>query len=105
MPYRTLLILTAFICSQAFAQDEPRIDLDNPRPLIMQDGYKLGDDYSEEKNPAFMQQESQSGSDELTDHCAQLRREYDSLEGKPQRRWALKERYKMECQAYFDLHQ
>ena len=105
MPYRLLLALTILASTQSFAQGEQPIDLENPRPLIMQKGYKLDGDFSEEKAPAFMQQESQKNGDELTDYCEQLRREYDSLKGKPQRRWALMERYKAECQAYFDLHQ
>lgn len=106
MLYRTLFILTALLYSHTcLAQGEPPLDLDNPKPLIMQDGYNMNDDYSDDKKPAFMRQEGQSNGDEITDHCAKLRQEYDSLKGKPQRRWALKERYKAECQAYFDLHQ
>ena len=106
MLYRTLLILTAsFYLQPCLAEDKPPIDLDDPKPLIMQDGYNMNDDYKNAEKPAFMQQGKQSDSDDLTSHCAKLKSEYDNLKGKPQRRWALKERYKAECQAYFDLHQ
>lgn len=106
MSYRILFILLTFYCLPSFAQGEPPLDLENPRPLILQDGYNLDEDYSEaDKTPAFMRQTNETSGDELTEHCAKLKREYDSLKGKPQRRWALKERYKAECQAYFDLHQ
>lgn len=106
MLYRTLFILTAFFYLQpCLAEGKPPLDLDNPKPLIMQDGYNMDDNYSNNEKPAFMRQGEQPGSDDITEHCAKLKSEYDSLKGKPQRRWALKERYKAECQAYFDLHQ
>lgn len=111
MSYRALLLLTVFIYSHAsFAQDDPVLNLeitlepDDPKPLIIEDGDKANDTFSEDQTPAFLQEGNQSSGDELTDECIQLKREYDSLKGKPQRRWALKERYKVECQAYFDLH-
>lgn len=106
MLYRTLFILTAlFYSSASLAQGGPPIDLDNPKPLIMQDGYNMNDSYSSDETPAFLQQENQSNGDELTDQCEKLKNEYDNLKGKPQLRWALKERYNAECNAYFDLHQ
>lgn len=106
MLYRTFFILTTlFYSSACLAQGEPPIDLDNPKPLIMQDGYNMNDSYSSDETPAFLQQGSQSSGDDINDHCTKLKKEYDSLKGKPQRRWAAKERYKAECQAYFDLHQ
>lgn len=111
MSYRALFLLTVFIYSHAsFAEDNPALNLevtlepDDLKPLIIEDGDKANDTTSDDQIPAFFQEENQSSGDELTNECIQLKREYDSLKGKPQRRWALKERYKMECQAYFDLH-
>jgi len=110
MPYLTLLLLTILIYSHAtFAQDEPRLkpehtpEADDQKSLITNDGDKAGDTYSDDQTPAFLREEIQSNGDELIDECNKLKREYDSLKGKPQRRWALKERYKAQCQAYFDL--
>ena len=41
----------------------------------------------------------------VTDECERLRRKFNKLEGKPQRRWAAKQYYEKHCQQYFNRHQ
>jgi len=40
---------------------------------------------------------SQAGND-LGDHCQRLAKDIDNAKGKPQRRYALSERYRQECE-------
>ena len=101
-----LLLIFVSITTHAFADNDQPIDLDNPRPLIMQPGYNINEEFQDQNKSDTLDQNGEANGDDVTDHCQKLKLEYDNLKGKgkPQRRWALGERYKVECQAYFDLH-
>jgi hypothetical protein len=87
----------------SFAEEKPALDLDDPRPLILQPGYNGNTDFSDEQTSDAFKTNGRTG-DELTDYCSALRTEADTLkrQRKPQQHWAAMERYKYECQAVFD---
>lgn len=101
---RNSFLLTVFVLSTAInAEEKQPIDLDDPKPLIMQPGYHLKNGYADETTPDAFKTNGDSG-DALTDHCSAL---LDSAakrkrQGKFQQHWAAMERYKYECQAVFD---
>jgi hypothetical protein len=105
MLFRITTIIVFVACSSTtLAEKKQPLDLDDPKPLIMQPAYKLGTEFTEQKNTHLLDTKKNPNGDEITAECNKLKRKYDSLKGKPQRRWAVKERYKAECQAYFDRH-
>ena len=50
-------------------------------------------------NPVFQQDNNESPNEEQARHCKELSRQMEKLKGKPQRRYAVAERYKAECQS------
>lgn len=104
MLIRKLIIVFIIVFSTASLADEkPSLDLDDPKPLIMQPGYNIENgDYDEATLDAF-KTNGKSG-DALTDHCNALLDKAAKLkrQRKPQQHWAAMERYKHECQALFD---
>ncbi len=49
-------------------------------------------------DPIYQEKTTDSTADEQAEHCKQLRQQMEELKGKPQRRWAVSERIKLECQ-------
>jgi thiaminase len=49
-------------------------------------------------DPLYQERTPDTTAEEHSEHCKQLRRQMDELKGKPQRRHAVAERYKLECQ-------
>jgi len=49
-------------------------------------------------DPVSTQRQTDTAGQEKTDLCKQLRRDMDELKGKPQRRNAIIQRYRLECQ-------
>jgi thymidylate synthase len=49
-------------------------------------------------DPIYQEKTRDTANEEHSEHCKQLRRQMDELKGKPQRRHAVVERYKLECQ-------
>ncbi len=49
-------------------------------------------------DPIYQERTRDTTAEEHNEHCKQLRRQMDELKGKPQRRHAVAERYKLECQ-------
>jgi len=104
MLVRNSFLLTVFVFSTAInAEEKQPIDLDHPKPLIMQPGYHLNNGYADETTPDAFKTNGDSG-DALTEHCKILRETEDRLrrQGKFQQRWAVRERYQYECQSVFD---
>lgn len=50
-------------------------------------------------DPLYQERIPDTAAEEHSDHCRQLRQQIEELKGKPQRRHAVVERYKLECQA------
>ena len=50
-------------------------------------------------DPIYQEKSPDRATAEHEEHCRQLRRQMDELKGKPQRRHAASERFKIECQA------
>jgi thymidylate synthase len=50
-------------------------------------------------DPIYQEKSRDTTAETHNEHCKQLRRQMDELKGKPQRRHAVTERYKLECQA------
>lgn len=50
-------------------------------------------------NPNFQQDNKESPNEERARHCKELSRQMEKLKGKPQRRFTVSERYKVECQS------
>jgi len=105
MLIRKLAIIFISVFSTAVCAEEKQpIDLDDPRPLIMQPGYHLKKEgYSDKRTPDAFKNSTASG-DALTDHCSALLDTAAKLkrQRKFQQHWAAQERYKYECQAKFD---
>ena len=102
---KLIIILVTIFSTATFAEEKQPIDLDDPRPLIMQPGYHLKNGYTDENtstSDAF-KTNGESG-DALTDHCNALLDSAAKLkrQKKFQQHWAAMERYKYECQAVFD---
>ncbi len=104
MLIRKLTIILIMIFSTAVcAEGKQPLDLNDPKPLILQPGYHLKEGYSDENTlDAF--KDSKSSGDAFTDHCSALLDNAAKLkrQGKPQQHWAALERYKHECQADFN---
>lgn len=49
-------------------------------------------------DPIYQEKTLDTTDDEQAEHCKQLRQQMNALKGKPQRRWAVSERIKLECQ-------
>lgn len=49
-------------------------------------------------DPIYQEKTRDTAAEEHSEHCKQLRQQRDALKGKPQRRHAVSERYKLECQ-------
>ena len=49
-------------------------------------------------DPVSTQRQTDTAGQEMTDLCIQLRTDMDELKGKPQRRNAVIQRYRLECQ-------
>jgi len=49
-------------------------------------------------DPIYQEKTRNTTNEEHSEHCKQLRQQMDELKGKPQRRHAVVERYKLECQ-------
>ncbi len=49
-------------------------------------------------DPIYQEKTLDTTAEEQSEHCKQLRRQMEELKGKPQRRWAVSERIKLECQ-------
>lgn len=97
------IILLAVFSTTVCAEAKQPIDLDDPKPLILQPGYHLKNGYSDETTLDAFKTNGGSG-DALTEHCRKLLETADRLkrQSKFQQRWAAMERYKYECQAVFD---
>jgi hypothetical protein len=52
----------------------------------------------DDPDPVYQEKTRDTAADEQSEHCKQLRLQRDELKGKPQRRHAVSERYKLECQ-------
>lgn len=100
--YLTIILVSVF-STTAYAEEKQPIDLDDPKPLIMQPGYHLKNGYTDETTPDAFKTNGDAG-DALTEHCKMLRETEDRLrrQGKFQQRWAVRERYQYECQSVFD---
>ena len=48
-------------------------------------------------DPIYQEKNRDTAAEEHSKHCKQLRRQMEELKGKPQRRHAVVERYKLEC--------
>lgn len=48
-------------------------------------------------DPIYQKKNRDTAAEEHSKHCKQLRRQMEELKGKPQRRHAVVERYKLEC--------
>ncbi len=98
-----IIFITVFSAT-VFAEEKQPIDLDDPRPLIMQPGYHLEKDGYADKTTSDAFKNSAASGDELTDHCSALLDTAAKLkrQGKFQQHWAAQKRYKYECQAKFD---
>ena len=99
------IILVAVFSTAVYSEEKQPIDLDDPKPLIMQPGYHLKNGYTDENtttSDAF--KTNRDPGDALTEYCNKLLGTADKLkrQGKFQQRWAAMERYKYECQAVFD---
>ena len=55
--------------------------------------------FDQQPNPVFQQDKNESPDEERARHCKELSRKMEKLKGKPQRRFAVSERYKLECQS------
>ena len=102
--YLTIILLALF-SSAVCAEEKQSIDLDDPKPLIMQPGYHLKNGYTDKDgatSDAFKTNED--SGDALTNHCNELLTTANKLkrQKKFQQHWAAMERYKYECQAVFD---
>jgi hypothetical protein len=97
--------MVALFSAAAYAEEKQPIDLEDPRPLIMQPGYHMGKSYNGEDKttPDAFKTNGDSG-DALTNHCNALLNNATRLkrQKKFQQHWAAMERYKYECQAVFD---
>jgi hypothetical protein len=106
MLLRNSFLLTVFVFSTAInAEEKQPIDLDDPKPLIMQPGYHLKNGYADEnKTTSDAFKTNGDSGDDLTGHCSALLDSAAKLkrQGKFQQHWAATERYKYECQAVFD---
>ena len=49
-------------------------------------------------DPIYQERKRDMAAEEHSEHCKQLRRQMEELKGKPQRRHAVAERYRLECQ-------
>jgi hypothetical protein len=49
-------------------------------------------------DPIYQERKSDTATEEHSKYCQQLRRQMEELKGKPQRRHAIVERYRLECQ-------
>lgn len=94
-----IMIFSTAIC----AEGKQPLDLDDPKPLILQPGYHLKDGYSDESTSDAFNNPESSG-DAFTDHCSTLLDKAAKLkrQKKPQQHWAALERHKYECQANFN---
>ena len=50
-----------------------------------------------DQDPIYTEKTRDSSTTEQAEHCKQLRRQMDELKGKPQRRNAVSQRYRLEC--------
>jgi len=50
-----------------------------------------------DQDPVYTEKTRDPGITDQAEHCKQLRRQTDELKGKPQRRNALVQRYRLEC--------
>lgn len=50
-----------------------------------------------DQDPVYTEKTRDTSATDLTEHCKQLRRQMDDLKGKPQRRNAVVQRYRLEC--------
>ena len=48
-------------------------------------------------DPIYTEKTRDSSATDMAEHCKQLRRQMDELKGKPQRRNAVVQRYRLEC--------
>ena len=79
MRHLPLLVILALLTPGALAEKGQSIMFGDPDPVSKQRG-------------------TVTAAEEKTDLCKQLRRDMDSLKGKPQRRNAVIQRYRLECQ-------
>ena len=49
-------------------------------------------------DPIYQERTRDTAAEEHSEHCKQLHRQMEELKGKPQRRHAVVERYRLECQ-------
>ena len=50
-----------------------------------------------DRDPIYTEQAPDREAADMAEHCKQLRRQMDDLKGKPQRRNAVAQRYRLEC--------
>lgn len=50
-----------------------------------------------DKDPVYTEKTRDQSAADMAEHCKQLRRQMDELKGKPQRRNAVVQRYRLEC--------
>jgi hypothetical protein len=79
MRHLTLLCILIVLPTGVFAEKGQSIMFGDPDPVTTQPG-------------------TNTAEQEKTDLCKQLRHDMDALKGKPQRRNAVVQRYRLECQ-------
>ena len=100
-----IIVLFAVFSNTLVAEEKQPIDLDDPKPLIMQPGYHLKNGYNgEDKTTLDAFKTNGDSGDTLTNHCNKLLDTAARLkrQKKFQQHWAAMQRYKYECQAVFD---
>ena len=50
-----------------------------------------------DQDPIYTEKTRDSSTTDMAEHCKQLRRQMDEMKGKPQRRNAVVQRYRLEC--------
>ena len=105
MPIRILVLLLVLLFPTALTADDKKpttLSNDN-KPLNLQLPPDYGTDAPKpETSDAFKPQETSSSDEKFMEYCKGLKQKANALKGKPQRRWAMLERYRVECQQIFD---
>jgi len=88
MKIRSLFVLLLLVSSAGIAENKP-LDLELDTSSFYQENAK---DSSWMRDENYQSPEKQSAS-----RCEEMSKEIESLKGKPQRRFALEQRYEAEC--------
>jgi len=105
MIIRILLLLPMLLFSAVITAEDikPATDAKETKPLNL----KLEPDYitdppKTETSDAFKSTGTSSDQEKFMAYCKGLKQQAEKLKGKPQRRWAMLERYRVECQQIFN---